>query len=104
MFDEYTPGASRTQSNQTNALIQAARRARRRFGGGQYRFGLRSLAEIEEKPWSAEQEKIRAIGKRLFAEGGRALMLEVWWKVFSEDMRDAKQIEIAWEGIGGWYR
>lgn len=105
---EHKTSASRAQQNQTNALIQAARRIRRALPRprGRLRFGLRNLAEIKDEPirWSAEQLKIREIGKRLFAEGGISRMREAWEPIFIEDPRVAKQVEIAWEGIGGWYR
>jgi hypothetical protein len=94
----YIPGASGAQTHQTTSLIKAARQARK----GRRPVGMRSMADVRIRPWSKSQLEIREIGKGLRAEGGYALMREVWWQIYVEDMR--AQIEIAWEGIGGWHK
>lgn len=105
MLDTTKTCASARQLQKTNALIQAARRARpARRARSPLHFCLRSMAEIEERSWNEPQKQIRAIGEQLFTEGGKALMLQTWERIFLEDMWAAKQVEIAWEGIGGWYR
>jgi len=65
---------------------------------------MRSLAQVEESPWSEAQIEIRRIGQRLFREGGISLMQQVQEQIVLEDEQAATQVEIAWEGIGGWYR
>jgi hypothetical protein len=97
---DYTNSAHLVQTHQTTSLIKAARQARK----GRRRVGMRSLADVRIRPWSKSQLEIREIEKCLSAEGGYALMREAWWQVYAEDMRAANHIEIAWEGISGWFK
>ncbi len=73
---------------------------RPRKRAGSYEYLSKPIADVEERPPTARDERIRAIGNRAYRLGGVALMLEVFWRLD----RQGTKVGCRWDGIGGWYR
>lgn len=58
------------------------------------------IADVEERPPTERDKRIRAIGKRAHRIGGKAFMHEVFWRL---DRRGVK-VGYRWDGIDGWFK
>lgn len=65
-----------------------------------YRYLTKTIGDIEERPPTERDERIRAIGKRAHKIGGVKLMREV----FSRLDRQGVKVGYRWDNIGGWWK
>lgn len=65
-----------------------------------YEYLTKTIADVEERPPTEHDERIRAIGKRACRLGGITLMREVFWRLDRQGIK----VGYRWDGIGGWYK
>lgn len=85
---------SKSAPHSTRKILGPRKRA------GSYEYLSKPIADVDELPPTARDERIRAIGKRAYRLGGKDLMHELFWRLD----RQGTKVGCRWDGIGGWYR
>ena len=87
-------------ADELKAAANNLRRAQPRLKPGVYKLG--ELPDLSPA-WKAEAARIRTFGKRLHAQGGAALMIEVYDRAIERHgCHGVQGVTAQWDGIGSW--